>query len=889
MKDKFRIRFVLLLIISSIKLQAQTCQYSGYGAIVVKVQNVPKDLKITLVNGITQPIEAVCNNNNNTGLCAEPYMFWQNNSNKIPPQTCKYNKLFRESFPNLDDAFVCIVPLQNKEMDCNNLLGFRAAEFFNRTMETEKQVALLRDSLQWHLKVETKNSVQYIKLPLHCVIDLCEQLLENEFVINPIDLATKTIELTLNKENKFTATIDPAVYNNYLLPVYVASSTAFAMESHSLVRVLVYNDSCSCIVQNIVAYKDGQNLWHSNANQKLELLNWNNTYVYNKKMFRVPSQTIIKSTNNEQPYMYYSYNSKDKKYELDKVFNQLDFIDYNTKTFKITAYKYSEQNSKNTIEQYELQSNKWHWTKTKYLDAENKFATPQKLAIITCTKPTKCLPLQYFKNESVIATDTFWIKNIGDTLAEVTLDKVAPFSFLGKKWGMLKATILVQDSIAILYHRTFVQESANNFTNGFILNFLTTVIDFATLKSNNQIITLNCNYPIVKETASLEIQADGSKIFTTKSSNLQPVFLNDSAIVKQYISTYTNGYIKDYGTMYYHNKYSKNSATDKLGKWQQYQNYTGNSIPKFKEEVHTKLLTLTIANDSIKNCWYEYGFMWSIGNRNYFKDMQKNIGDRITIPLYDNAADITIGSSRGSIRYPLFKFLDNEIVTLYLLKDGEPYYYNQGIKVPRDSNSEVYKVNFTWQYATLITKPKTIVQDPYYKEGRTAMLNYFQTLKKGYNNLNYYMSNEVKSANKFKGKNIIEHSHNPLELYLDLSKCTNAEKQAIKQAIIMDNNISSISLVMQKNTKLFANGGISINTEPIPIATDTSLINFANLAGFEKDKTIAMPYQNNTVFLRYNTKIIDEQFFIRYNMLCEKYLYYNIILQTDRPYITPNE
>ncbi len=476
-------------------------------------------------------------------------------------------------------------------------------------------------------------------------------------------------------------------------------------------------------------------------------------------------------------------------------------------------------------------------------------------AKLACTYATKYLPVQHFINaDDYVITDTFWIKNIGDIATVLEKETNNYYTVLNPlKANHNAAMLMPKDSIAIVYKRIYKHEKPTSSNYNYVIDMYDDVANRCTLNYDKEKISLCINYKMMHENANVTIEKDGCKSIVQKYKSGQVLALPDTVTLNYVVNTYPDGYIKECGKQL--------SNYKRIGMWAKYEKAQPMQAQQWQQVPNQKLLTISIGNDSLKNCWYELYKGWQVPARDSFYKHKKGFIGQITIPYSSIDMSITISSKNGSVKYPLQWHTAQEVeeVRLYLLKENQAYYYSNKIKVPIDTEDN-YRVVF----------------NPFFSNAKFNKLQYFDKLKSKYPTLQFTLTTDtINKWDRFRNRYI----DMPMEYYLNLSACKAIEKEMIKQLITKDTNIILLSKILHTDNEFYAEGTVYINTVPYNPHADTLVINLARKLGFNYMRNASYAIENERIILQYQSKIIDETFIKNYNTLSEQLLQYKTYLQ----------
>ncbi|MBL7773677.1 MAG: hypothetical protein JNM95_12510 [Chitinophagaceae bacterium] len=866
---------------------AQQCGYQNYGILIVKVIDQESglfvhDLKLSLVFGDDQDVEARTTTLDDNSYCSEPYLFWENKSNSIPNQRCKYTKLFRQSWPTLGNSYLCVVPLESVNYNIASLLGFNKNFYFSRRAALSNKMNALNDSLFWHIRIEGKRKVETstIRIPLHAAIDLCGERVNSTNAANNLNIARKTITLirTKNKQIKLANSLTTCDY--FILPlhspVHDEISDSPLNTSKGISKILVVHDSDLTITQTIEPSSEYPFF------TDFEFLAWQNERIKKERVFRILETGTFKEPSPTSRWRYFHFNKLKRMYEPFTVWNNMDSVRHIDETSIVVGFK--SVDSITTV---------YHWNDTGWVSKQLQNNTARnrekrieseamepKQELLRCESAKRNKPLQYFEQQTKLVTDTFWIINYGNTESRIELYPSKFYSFLNSKNDIRKKDIQPNEKVGIRYQRQFEQETRPTPSANYVKQPLEFIDDFCMISYANKSITLSMSYPIVKEGTAIELL--NSKELHCKYVYLYSPFpLPNNTSLEYHVTTDSNGFIKSYG--------KKLSNGTKIGTWVTTQyNHSGEFLSNSSEQA-SKILTLHLQNERITTCTTQVVNLWSSYSLPPDTNWSKN-ANSLTITVLPTISYILISNENGQVQQKIrFNQLEEySQLSLHLLKPNEAYYSSFGIKIPIKNTEEIYRLNWNAEHIKSLENELSKVHFNYQTDLIQSLNQHLAKLKKRFPKLSFGCDIQTLTATKF-NKNV-----NYLQVgnwELNLSECDEKDRIKIKQLLESDTTIASVCYLLDRENHLYSDGQISIKRSSLNPVLSKGFKDTMSLFGFSN-------YQLNQAFdfgetyrFNYQSKIIDRHFFDQYNQLVEKFpeLLFGIYMQGREVLVEPSD
>ncbi len=828
--------FLILLLLITGRLPAQQCGYENYKAIIVKV--IDKDTKqpirglkmyLSYENGT--PIIQVGTNLKKkqvSGACKDTFLFWDNSSpEKIKEAHCTDTRLFRQSFPNAGDHYICVVPGYGGKNDLSNYsfyAGIREEDFMKADKDTANSI--LFRHLLINLTIEDteggRNGRQYnsqkIRIPVAAVTDICKNYLDSRSgLLNGEKLNPVIVELKAN-DALYRAHIKHDAFSNYLVPYYKRIIHPLNPEAEytisQLVKIELYDERTASLLQTILPprHKANGKIWKEG---NMEFLNFYNDENNEKPGFRVPASHGQDNKEEKNVFCYYRYNPEVALYEEDTLLNNKMETRYDKDTRKMYATDWKDTGDYLVEYSYALQNKQWVLLQTH----KHEKVKPDVLVIARSQGmcyievPDKVLPVQYFDSSNLkIIIDTFWLVNYGNTTAKIAQQ------YKEDKYFIFPSTIRPNQRLPIVYHREFIRE--NRFNNNlqevrgpfdFISNALRLTVN------NENELSLGISYMMIGRHAAVGKLPDGGLHFEIPYKEDQRFIVN----------TFPDKMWKEYGRIY---------ALDssRIGEWTMV-----DSSEKYlqKKVQYNKVLHIYLENAPIQDCRIINYYGWSI-----VENPKEYRGKIIVSP---HLKSIFIYKDSLKVVYPLDfdEMQQEENVTLFLLKPGQDYFYSGKIKIPITPNYNRFVVRWTPDYEWGRGKPGP-------DGGKLWKKEYFNDILDNHPALSY----DIDSG-----------TH---DFYtLDFSRCEEKEKKKIFSIIEKDANIASLGLMFYNGAKNFCDNKILL-IDPANMKLDSTLMSRAASAGF-KYKDIQASAGHYTYTFEYKSKIVGEEFLDAFNYMCE--------------------
>lgn len=839
------VRWLMMFVCICVASQprAQQCGYEHRGAILLQIidsasQQPIRGLKVYLSYADGKPIQAVGKtsyDDKKSKTCIDEYLFWENLSPKIHKSACVYTNMYRQSFPNAGDHFICVVPTRNSIMAISELAynwGIqKVATLKNEILEFDPNnnnfFIYINISDDRKGQKQVRYAAQRIRIPVAAVTDICNSHLDgndgqlrNGQQLNPIQIVLKA------NDPAYKATLKHSTFNRYLIPSYLtgtqhSSSMEGSHTMHSLQKIELFDEQSLQLLQTIERPQLKQLSWG------LGVMVYGNFYNEDEPFqlgFRIPAQSYDQEMREQQRYVYYKYNETSKLYELDSLLNSKKYTRFDADTRRMFATEFLDKKDAMLIYHYQLKDRKWllldteKHEKQKPLNIITHAQTEVEKAKCYVDKSYRIKPVQYFTGEAEkVILDTFWIGNYGTKAAKLTVLQNANFT--------IPQEILPNQKLPVVYMRRFVSDDKTGNNLYHVPQLFNSVNDYFSIRTNDdEILSGSVNYMIVDNRATV------SKLHDSGFN----ILLENGPFKKKIIHTFPSGYLKEYGEYYI-------PDSCRIGLW----TVVDSSQPYPIAQVQTnKLFTLQLANADLSKC-----VISKVENR---KKVTYENGSRVSFAVSRNTDSIIVSDGLAAASYAIkFDELKQEDgVTLYLLKPAETFLYSGQIKLPVDFSHQQYKIQFTSAYLSGL---------PLRDQANTEQ-HYFDELRYQYPSLLYY--NIDTATDKFS-----ERSPDNLFMILDMSKCAPGEKNSIYKRLEQDPNIRSVNLLMQRGAQFFNDNTIQIPDFSYK-TLDTAVAEKAKQFGFTFTHLHTSMSHVQFNFC-YKSKIVNEAFYQHYNQLCE--------------------
>jgi len=820
-------------------INAQQCGYEHRGAILLDIIDAQtkqpiKGLKVNLSYADGRHIQSVGKTSYDDAkneTCIDEYMFWENRTRKIKKEDCVYTYLYRQSFPNAGDHYICIVPTRQGLMATSRLAYHEGYTISERARNSEPKFDSTSNMFFMYIHIvddrkDKKNGAyisQLLRIPLAAVIDICSSNLDgndgelrNGQKLNPI-----RIELEANNPG-YKASIQHTAFDRYVIPYYHSGQVLGRgfEESHTVVqlqKIELYDEKTLQLLQTITEPRQKKLSWGMGA---IAFANFYHEEEPYKKGFRIPAESTRKEMREEQRFVYYKWNTSTKLFELDTLLNSKYYTRFDGETKRMFATELEEKDDAKIYYHYELKDRKWILVDTERHEnpkpinpiVSNPFV--EKNAKCYLDKTYSLKPVQYFKDEEwKVIRDTFWIGNYGNKTAKITVVQNAHFK--------IPEEILPNQKLPIVYERKFISDDRlgnkfyivptpfNSVSDGFVIKY-----------DNGETLTGSINYMIVDNNAMINQLPDGSLNISIENGGSE----------KKIIHTFPSGFLKEYGEYF-------TPDQCRIGFWVQVdssQHITVNQVQ------YNKLMTIQVANADINTCT-----VTRIGT-------ESEAVNRAQMAVSPSTKSIKVSDGVASAEYNInFDELKQEDgVTLNLIKPNEDFVYNGQVKLPMDFSHQQYKIIFSPEYIYKMSP----------KEREQVEVHYFDEMLKEFPALLYYNIDTAESM--FKHRN-----SNNIFMVLDLSRCSVKEKQSILNRLEKDNDIKAVCILSHRGAQFFNDNIIQI-PDFKNHTLDTALAAKAKSYGFTFTNLQSSMSYTLSVF-KYKSKIVDKAFFRDYNLLCE--------------------
>lgn len=591
---------------------AQRCGFEHDALIMVKLIEEESGafqhhVKLSLVYGNNQAIETHSNQVDQGVYCSEPYIFWENTTNKIPKQTCANTHMVRTSFAGLGNAYLCVVPLETMNFNLATLLGFDKPLFLSRNEDAETVFSKLQDSLFWHIRIEDQGNKHkkakptLIRIPLHAAISICKEHIAEGYSYNHNFISKRTITILHTKQDQYQLVNTLPAYDYYIFPVraktYSDDNHPVEESSQGISRILVVHDSSGQVTQTITP--DSENVFFTST----EFVTWPISIFQHRRVFRINKETSIQNKQTKRSTSYYSFNHMSKRYEPDEELNQMDSIKFDETNGRLIGFK----NIGDVTNIYHYIDKAWVLQLSKnnpkrVPDTVSSNLTPKPKARIQCERSQRNLPMQSFSAYTKTVQDTFWVMNTGDGEASLKLYPSVYYSWEGAKNSDRSQTLKPKERAAIIYERSFEQETKPTPNPRYVKQPLEFITDFCMIQYQKEDITLSMSYPIVKEQTTTSKEEHGITHYSYPY-NFPPYPTPTHTQVEYHVLTDSNGYILSYGKQL--------SNGTKIGTWVMTEHTPqGDQITNHVEQ-HAKLLTLNVQGDTITRCQLQVVSAWN--------------------------------------------------------------------------------------------------------------------------------------------------------------------------------------------------------------------------------------------------------------------------------------
>jgi len=831
----------IIPILISTELKSQQCGFEHHSAILVhaihaQAKEIIHGLKMYLSFENGMPITsmgATSYDNKTSQLCIDSFLFWENKSQSIIPTYCYDTRLYRRTFPNAGDHYICVVPSYNGKNDLSKF-SFDTKSSQTKYHHTGLQGNILDDQFFINIIIEDidgdKNGGEFarqqIRIPIGAVTDICSNHLDKDYDQFQYKDKLNPIQIYLEPNNKnYKAEIDHKAFDTYFASRYeVKENSPFENEnliSRVLERVELYDEKTGNLLQTISnpAYINHPKTWREG---NMEFENFYNDDQITKLGFRIPSTLQGREKNAKHCYSYYKYNPLIKLYEADTLLNSKQETRFNTASKIMYATDWVDSTRFLIEYTFELKNKTWQLIKTQKHEKTEavKPMSQNKMAICYFKKANLTLPIQYFRDgaKTLIIQDTLWIANYGNESAKIKIKNGTNFK--------VPNSISPNQILPIVYYREL---STNTFSNS--RSPFESIVDGLTITYNENELSAGVEYLLINHQAEVKTQADQSIQF------IIPHQLDEYFSV----SSFPNLYLKEYG------KYSSIDSS-RIGEWTIIDSSQPSPINRIQ---YNKVFRVQLANSDINQSHIEIEY---IENDVVKRRVAKHINGKIILHSNDHKLLLITENLKADYKLDFNKLQQEDGVTLYLLKENQNFYYWGQVKIPIYIEHQQYAIR--WNYNSKGLSSYNIL------DIENAQKEYLKPLLNQFSNLKYYDIDT--STNAFKRRN------NDNFYVLDFSKCNIDEKKSIFSILEKDTNILSVNILMNNSSQHFCDNHIYFIQNTLT-KFDSTMVKKGIMNGFtfQNMQTSASTYN---YYFKYKSKIVNEDFFADFNSFCESNL-----------------
>lgn len=662
LKKNYILRLVwgILFLVQAIVATAQPGE-ERYKAFVVEVidaksKQAIEHLQLTLCdqngNAIKQWIELVPGNGRkhiNTLIgFQDSFVFWQNSHppvSRVKPTTDFFK---RKSFRGLQNQWVCVVP------SFSGCIDLYAQSI---TIDAENKVKHLSSTLTMPVFVRIRLHDPKGRYP-DAMLDIPKH---RTYDINQLTYQNKSIEpiQIMVSPNKSPEVINET-YRTYWLPVfqmvhrdiYTISPDGDAYERR-LVAIHAYHEKSLKLINSIESpsAKSPYGQWRSHSLQYFPNPSVENNFY--------PDFSV--SASNTSGLLYYTYLPEQASYVIDSQLHSKKNLRYSQALKQLFADDtLPSSGNKMCRITYAWKSRQWTLVKDtcfikQVVPVANPMAYPNK-AILYASAPGRTFPLQIFPSDTIpfILYDTFYVSNPLAYNVSVKVPKQEYVQVDIPKSIPARQTVPVYIQFKIRPYG----DPIRTYGDGVYIQF-----------GEHQTLSYYLTAPML---------AAGSTAMTIHQQRHYYRRLNEKELF--FLATDANDKLLEYGHL-------RSRDSLRIGRWQLYHE----NGQLYRDTMYNKLLRLLIQPSESRTI---HGVVHYTNKTS--EKIQSNSQGVFEIYLRDAVDSIRIEhDSLYALCTPLYNEIpDGLSMYVFWLKEGQPFYWNQRVKVPLDFNHEQYYIQW---------------------------------------------------------------------------------------------------------------------------------------------------------------------------------------------------